>query len=169
MATTRSVSGASFALRLLLTLGLRSCFLLLTSARAMSSFCSKFPHCIAQFRVPDLWYVSRYASAPFACSGSNFVSVKAFCTLEFVAWHICLCYSDSFWHHLSVIYYIRVICYFRVFCSLYAVGCACSPTEPLPTTHFCSGPSRCIFRLVACVWVARVSLFYILLQHFLLF
>ena len=36
------MSGASFALRLSLALGLRSCFLTLTLARAMSSFCSNF-------------------------------------------------------------------------------------------------------------------------------
>ena len=104
------------------------------------------------------------------------LSVKAFCTLEFVAWHIFLCYSDPFWHNLRVICYLRAICYLRfiwyfsrirVFCSLYVVACACSPTEPIPTIHFYSGPSRCIFRLAACVWVIRVSLFHILLQNFL--
>ena len=85
------------------------------------------------------------------------LSVKAFCNMEYVAWHIYLCYSDPFWHYL------------RVFCSLLAVGCACSPTEPIPTTHFCSGPSRCIFRLAACVWLIRMSLFRILSQYYLIF
>ena len=42
MASPRSISDASFALRLFLALGLRSCFLTLTLARAMSSFCSNF-------------------------------------------------------------------------------------------------------------------------------
>ena len=49
---------------------------------------------------------------------------------------------------------------------MYAVGCACNPTEPIPTSSLCSGPSRCIFRLAACVWVIRVSLFRIFFAEF---